>query len=221
MREQRILRQSQGTSSKDTEQSRSAENREENEKQGKIFVVSGPSGSGKTTLVKAVLSDRQFKKKLVRSISFTTRPKRLGEKNKRDYYFISEKEFKAKQKAKKILEWTRYLSYYYGTAKDFLDKQLYKYLGILLCLDLKGTAKIKRLYPENTVTIFIMPSSLEELSARIKKRCSKTKKEEIQSRLKLAKRETLASRGYDYCLVNKALPQAIRELKRVINKHLN
>jgi len=189
--------------------------------QGWIFVISGPSGSGKTTLVKAVLSDRQFRKKLARSVSFTTRPKRSGEKHGWDYYFINEKEFKKKRKAKKILEWTRYLGYYYGTAKDFLDKELYKYPGIVLCLDLKGAAKIKRLYPKNTVTIFIMPSSLEELSARIQKRCSKTKKEEIQRRLKRARDEILVSRSYDYRLINKDLHQAIRELKRVINKHLN
>ncbi len=190
-------------------------------KQGLIFVVSGPSGSGKTTLVKAVLSDRQFKKKLARSVSFTTRPRRSGEKHKREYYFISEKEFKEKWKAKKILEWTRYLGYYYGTARDFLDKQLYKYRGIVLCLDLKGAVRIKRLYPKNTVTIFITPSSLKELSARIQKRCSKTKKEEIQKRIKLARREILASRSYDYRLVNKDLHRAIRELKSIIHKNLS
>lgn len=195
--------------------------REQSGKQGKIFVVSGPSGSGKTTLVKAVLSDRQFKKKLARSISFTTRPKRSGEKHRRDYYFISEREFKKKRKAKKILEWTRYLGYYYGTAKDFLDKQLYRYPGIVLCLDLKGAAKIKRLYPKNTVTIFIIPSSVEELSARIQKRCSKTKREEIQKRLRLARNEMLVSRSYDYRLINKELHQAIRELKAVINQNIS
>ena len=189
--------------------------------QGLIFVISGPSGSGKTTLVKAVVSDRQFREKLARSVSFTTRPKRPGEKDGRDYYFISEKEFKEKRAAEKILEWTRYSGYYYGTAKDFLDKQLYEYRGIVLCLDLKGAVRIKQLYPENTVTIFITPSSLEELPVRIKKRCSETKKEEIQKRLKLARREILASRGYDYRLVNKELPQAIRELKAVINQNIN
>jgi guanylate kinase len=189
-------------------------------RQGKIFVVSGPSGSGKTTLVRAILADRFLKKKLVRSVSFTTRPKRSGEKHKRDYYFISETGFKEKRKAKKILEWTRYLGYYYGTAKDFLDKQLYKYRGIVLCLDLKGAAKIKQIYPQNSVAIFIMPSSLEELSARIQKRCSKTKKEEIQKRLKLARREILASRSYDYRLVNKNLKRTIRELKGIIIKNL-
>lgn len=183
---------------------------------GLIFVISGPSGSGKTTLLKKLLEDKQLKKRLTKSISFTTRTKRSGEKDKKDYFFIAQARFKQELKAKKILEWTKYLGYYYATPKVFVEKQLKKGKHLILCLDLKGAFKIKSLYPKNTVLIFIIPPSLEALRERIGARCNKTRKEEIKERLKLARHELLASCRYDYCLVNKNLPQAVNELRQII-----
>lgn len=183
---------------------------------GLIFVISGPSGSGKTTLLENLLKIPALKDRLVKSISFTTRPKRSGEKKRKDYSFINEEEFQQKLKAKKILEWTKYLGYYYGTPRDFIERQLAKNKHVVLCLDLKGALKIKRLYPENTVMVFVMPPSLGAIRDRIKKRCHKTKTEEIQQRIKLAREELLASRLYDYCLVNEDLSQATRALKDII-----
>lgn len=183
-------------------------------------MVSGPSGSGKTTLLKKLLEDKQLKRNLTKSISFTTRPKRSAERNRKDYYFITEARFKQELKAKKILEWTRYLGYYYATPKVVVEKQLTKGKHVILCLDLKGALKIKRFYTQNTVLIFIIPPSLETLRERIEARCNKTKKEEIRERLKLAKRELLASYRYDYCLVNKNLRQAVQALRQIILKEV-
>ncbi len=185
-------------------------------KTGLIFIVSGPSGSGKTTLVQGVLTDKKLKNKFARSVSFTTRPKRTGEKNGRDYFFISREEFTAALKAKKILEWTKYLGYYYGTPKDFVDRQLRSKRDLFFCIDLKGARNIKRLYPDNTVTIFIRPGSLRDLPVRIRKRCQGTGEEEINSRLKLAKKEVLAAKTFDYQLVNKNLTQALKKLKNIV-----
>jgi len=187
---------------------------------GNIFVISGPSGSGKTTLLKTLLKDKQLNKLLVKSISFTTRPKRSGEKNKRDYFFVTEKQFRQEQKAKKILEWTKYLGYYYATPKDFVESQLAAWKHIVLCLNLAGALTLKRLYPKNTVTIFILPPSLRTLKNRIGRRCSKTKKEEIKQRLKLAREEITCSSRYDYCLVNNELHQAVKTLKDIILKEI-
>ena len=187
---------------------------------GLIFVISGPSGSGKSTLLSCLLRNRELKNRLVKSISFTTRPKRSGEKDRKDYFFITERQFKRQQKAKKILEWTKYLGYYYATPRDFLERQTQKGKNILLCLDLKGALKIKRLYPKNTVTIFVVPPSLEILGQRIKKRCRKTKQDEIQQRIKRARQELLAMHRYDYCLVNKDLRQAVGQLKSAILKEI-
>ncbi|MDD5729943.1 MAG: guanylate kinase [Candidatus Omnitrophica bacterium] len=189
-------------------------------KKGAIFVISGPSGSGKTTLLRNVLLDKKLKKRLVRSISVTTRGKRSGEKEGKDYFFVTGPEFKKRLKEKKILEWTRYLGYYYGTPREFVEKQLERSKGVLLCLDIKGALRIKRLYPDCTVTIFVLPYSVDMLAERIRQRCSKTKTEEIQKRVKLASRELRSSNIYDYSLVNKDLDKAIKELKNIIIKAL-
>lgn len=186
-----------------------------------IFVISGPSGSGKTTLLEALLRDKELKNSLVKSISYTTRPERSGEQDLRDYFFITEQQFKKKLKGKKILEWTRYLGYYYATPRDFVEGQLKKGKHVILCLDLKGALKIKRLYPENTVTVFVVPPSIKALKRRITIRCNKTKKEEIGRRLELAKQELLNSRNYDYCVVNKSLKKATADLRKIIVKQIS
>lgn len=187
---------------------------------GLIFVVSGPSGSGKTTILKKVLAARQFKNRLVKPVSFTTRPKRSGEKNKRDYFFISRLAFQGKFKAKKILERTRYLGYDYGTPRAAVEQALKRGRHIILCLDFKGVVAVKRFYPQQTVTIFIKAPSLKALAGRIGKRCSRTHLSEIRRRLRLAKKELLLARQYDYCLVNRELAQAVGGLKEIIRRRL-
>jgi len=189
-------------------------------KQGLIFIISGPSGSGKTTLLKHLLQDKELKSRLTKSISFTTRPRRSREDNRKEYFFITDAQFRQARKQEKILEWTKYLGYYYATPKDFVEKQLNKGKHIVLCLDLKGALKIKRLYADKAVTIFILPPSLEALRHRIGSRCNRTKKEEIANRLKLAQIELRACCKYDYCLVNKHLVEAVKELKGIVVKLL-
>lgn len=191
-----------------------------NKIRGLIFVISGPSGSGKTTLVRGVLLHKVLSRKFVKSISVTTRPKRSGERQNKDYFFVSLKEFRRLNAAKKILEWTRYLGYYYGTKKDFVEGKLKQGKHIALCLDLKGALKIKRLYPENTVTIFILPPSIKILRKRIEGRCAKTRQEEIRSRLKLAKSELKGKSRYDYVLKNSNLTKATSRLKGIILKEI-
>lgn len=186
----------------------------------KIFVISGPSGSGKTTLARELLKQSLLKKKLTKTISLTTRPRRRGEKQGRDYFFVSEEEFKSLLKKNKILEYTRYLNYYYGTPKEFIEKLLKKNKNILLCLDLKGVKAIKRLYPQNTTSIFIMPPSLEVLKERIKRRTPQIKKEELSARLSLAKKEIKKKKNFDYCIVNKDLKESLRNLKEIILKKI-
>jgi guanylate kinase len=187
-----------------------------NTNKGKIVVISGPSGSGKTTLREELLQDEELGKRFVKSVSFTTRRKRSCERNNKDYIFISEPEFKKRLKAKKILEWTKYLGYYYATSKDFVDKQLARRKNIILCLDLKGALRIKKLYPRDSLTIFIAPPSIKALQHRIEGRCNKTREEEIQRRLELARQELSDASKHDYRVVNKNLAQAAEELKGII-----
>jgi guanylate kinase len=188
-------------------------------KQGKLFVISGPSGSGKTTLARGLLKDRTLKNKLAASVSFTTRPRRPGEKNGEDYFFISQKDFKQGLKEKKFLEWTKYLGYYYGTSRDFVQESLGEGRNMVLCLDVAGARQVKRIFPAETKTIFIS-SPVETLAQRIKQRCAKTKEEEIRKRTRLARREIAASGEYDYRIVNSKLDQSKKKIKEIIWRQL-
>lgn len=186
---------------------------------GKIFVISGPSGSGKTTLASKLLQDAQLKNKLTRSISFTTRPKRPIEKEGRDYFFLTENQFRAGQDKKKILEWTRYLGYYYGTPKHFVEQRVKEGKSLILCLDVKGACRVKKLYPDTAVTIFVLPPSVRELQHRIKGRCL-TAHDEIKKRLSLVDKELAAAKKYDYRILNRDLAETVKKLKRILIKEI-
>ena len=184
-------------------------------KLGKIFVISGPSGSGKTTLLTSLIQDKKIGKLLVKSCSVTTRPKRSQEREAKEYFFVTLLEFRRLLKAKKILEWTRYLGYYYGTLKEPLEKQLKGSKNVGLCLDLKGVRILKKIYPKNTVTIFVLPPSLSVLKERIQNRCRYTNQLEVARRMLLARRELQAAGKFDYCILNQNLPAALKELKNI------
>lgn len=184
-------------------------------KSGKFFIICGPSGSGKTTLLASLIQDKIIGEFLVKSCSITTRPKRSGEREGKEYFFVNQPKFKELLKAKKILEWTRYLGYYYGTPREPVEAQLKAGKSLGLCLDLKGARTLKKLYPRQVVTIFILPPSIEVLEGRIQNRCSQTDKQEIRQRLALARSELLAARTFDYCVLNKNLSVALRELKKI------
>lgn len=188
----------------------------QSKQRGLLFIISGPSGSGKTTLAGKLLGSKALKDKLARPVSFTTRPKRSGEKDKKDYFFISEKRFQQERKAGQILEWTKYLGHYYGTPKDCIEKQLDKARYVVLCLDFKGASVVKQRYGDNAVTIFVMPPSLDALLHRITRRCNEIKKEEVKERLRLAQQELSSADKYDYCVVNKDLKGAVKQLQNII-----
>ena len=190
-------------------------------KRGLLFVISGPSGSGKTTLREALLSGTIIRRQIAKSVSLTTRPRRSGERMGRDYFFVSKKEFLQKRRQKQLLEWTRYLGHYYATPKDFLARQLAHGKHIILCLDSRGARSVKRIFPRSAVTIFVMPPDLTVLEARIMKRCSRTRKEEVACRLALARRELVDARHYDYCVLNENLTEAVQILQRIIIEKIN
>lgn len=184
-------------------------------KPGKIFIISGPSGSGKTTLLANLIQDKKISKRLVKSCSLTTRLKRSQEEEGKEYFFVTPAEFKRQLKAKKILEWTRYLGYYYGTPQGPLEQQLKAGKNVGLCLDLKGARILKKLYPLQTVTIFILPPSLVELKQRIQSRCRRTNPQEVKQRVLLARQELLAAGEFNYRILNKNLKLATKELKNI------
>ena len=148
------------------------------------------------------------------SVSITTRPRRQGEANGKDYYFISKADFKKRISQNKFLEWTRTYGWYYGTPKNFVAGLLKKGRDILLSIDVKGAVNIKRLYP-GSVLIFIIPPSLKELKGRLNKRKSDDKKE-IKKRLRIVKRELAFADKYNYSVINDNLNNAVCKLKAIV-----
>ncbi|MDD5173266.1 MAG: guanylate kinase [Candidatus Omnitrophota bacterium] len=179
---------------------------------GKIFIVSAPSGCGKTTLCKKLLKD---KLKLYQSVSITTRPPRRGERNGTDYFFISAEEFIRMIDAKELLEYEENFGFLYGTPKRAVEDLLRKGRNVLLSIDVKGAMNVRKSYPHNSVLIFVMPPSMEELKNRLESREADTAKA-ISNRLKVAKQEVACKDNYDYVVVNDRLDAAYKRLREII-----
>jgi len=182
---------------------------------GKIFVISAPSGTGKTTILKELKKEISDIEPI---ITYTTRKQRPGEKNKIDYYFISQKTFLKKIKENKFLEWAKVYDNYYGTPKDKVEKVLKKGKKILLTLDTQGGRNIKKLFP-SAILIGILPPSFKEQERRIRERKG-ISEEEIKKRLKEAKQERkIIFTKYDVRVVNKNLESTIKKIKNIIEKY--
>jgi len=180
-------------------------------KQGKIFVVSAPSGSGKTTLcARLIKSDR----KLVQSISTTTRVPRKGERNRRDYFFINKKEFKKNIAKKKFLEWAINFGNFYGTPRKFVEDSVKNGKDAILSIDVQGAMQVKKTCPK-AVFIFIAPPSFAELYKRLRRRNTECKTT-IKARLKVAKKELAYISKYEYVVVNDSLEKALGKLRAII-----
>ncbi len=184
---------------------------------GKIIIISAPSGCGKTTLCKKLASDRIG---LVHSVSMTTRPPRVGEKEGVDYRFVSKERFLRLADGGGFLEYERNFGYYYGTPKSYVEKNLKAGRSVLLSIDVKGAMKIRRAYPCKSVLIFILPPSVRALKNRLCLRKSDGL-EAICARLSLAKKEMSYKGRYDYRVVNDRLDSAYIKLKKIILKEMN
>ena len=187
---------------------------------GIVFVLTGPSGSGKTTLASHLLKTRGIASYFARSVSFTTRKPRVGEVDGRDYFFVTASRFRSLLREKKILEWTRYLGYYYGTPREFVQERLAEGKSLIFCLDRKGALRLKRVFGKCSRTIFIKPPSLEALRERIRKRSHLTQREEIARRLVVAAKEMRFASSYDYCVRNDNLRDAVARIRAIVTKEL-
>lgn len=183
-------------------------------KTGNLIAVSAPSGSGKTTIVKEVL--KEFPQ-LVFSVSATTRKRREGETDGKDYFFLSSEEFREKIENDEFVEWEQvYDGCYYGTFRSFLDDNLAAGRQVLMDVDVKGALSINRIYPD-AILIYIVPPDIDELVNRLKKR--KTEDEEsLKKRIERAKMELSLKEHFDYTVLNDNLEHAVTEIKSLIKK---
>ncbi len=179
-----------------------------------VVVLTGPSGVGKSTLIHKILKDEEIAKKLMFSVSHTTRERRKGERNGRDYYFVSKQEFMEMVKKGEFLEWAKVHNNLYGTHIKNLTEAKKKNKILLLDIDVQGAKKLKRkLGKSKTLLIFIRPPSMKELRKRLIKRADTT---DIVIRLKNAKREIKEMKKFDFVVTNDKITKALAELKKII-----
>jgi len=179
-----------------------------------FVTISAPSGSGKTTLCKALqLVEPDFEW----SISYTTRKRRDIEEDGVDYHFITSDEFEDLILKEHFVEWENVHGQYYGTALNSLDDAIKGDKTLLLEMDVKGSMSIKKLYPEKTFSIFIMPPSIEDLRNRLKNRGTDSEKR-IEIRLKRFKEEMEFQNKFDYVMVNENLELAKIQLQNKVKR---
>ncbi len=187
-------------------------------RKGVVFIVSGPSGSGKTTLIKQLLKRNSFKKILAKVTTCTTRLPRGKERDGCDYIFIKPAEFKKRIKRGEFLEWQKVLGRYYGTPAAAVAEYVASGKDVVLCIDVKGAKSLKRNRRFCFAYIFILPSAgnwRSTLAKRLKRRSSETAAQ-VGARLKLAEKEIISSKDYDYIIINNSIKQATKELGGII-----
>lgn len=178
---------------------------------GMLILFSGPSGVGKDTVLDVVLKKE---KSLQKSVSITTRNKRENEVDGKDYYFISIPEFERMINSGEVLEFARYGRNLYGTPKAPVDRWLAEGKTVILKIEVKGAAKIKKKYPD-AVAIFLMPPSMDELESRLRFRGTESE-EDIRRRLEIARNEVKKSADYDYVVVNDSIDCASDNVLTII-----
>lgn len=185
---------------------------------GKLFVFSAPSGSGKTTIVRHLLAQEKFN--LDFSISATSRAPRGEEKDGEDYYFISLKEFKNNIKSDKFLEWEEvYRDNFYGTLKTEIERIWAQNKHVIFDIDVVGGLRIKKKFPEETLSVFVKPPSVDELKIRLKKRSTESE-DKINMRIAKASVELATAPQFDKIIKNYDLDIALKEAENLVNDFL-
>lgn len=179
---------------------------------GRLFIVSAPSGAGKTTLCQDLSS---VMPNLKHSVSYTTRGRRPGEVNNRDYTFIKDNVFRMMVERDEFVEWAEVHGNLYGTSRKRLEAMLNKGIDVILDVDTQGARQTRKKY-KGGIYIFILPPSLRALKERLKKRMCNSK-EEIRRRLKRAVDEIREYKKYDYVIINAMFDTAIEEMKTIIS----
>lgn len=179
---------------------------------GSLFVVAAPSGAGKSSLVKALLEMDSY---LGVSVSHTTRPPRGQEQEGREYHFVSEPKFRAMVSAGEFIEWAEVHGNLYGTSHAAIDSRISQGHDVVLEIDWQGALQIKQLFPD-TVLVFILPPSWEELAQRLNRR-GEDRPEVIAQRLVNARHEVAQARHFDFVIINGLFETAVFDLKTIVH----
>jgi guanylate kinase len=180
-------------------------------RRGNVIVISAPSGAGKSTLVKRLLASLPS---LAFSISYTTRPPRVGEQNGREYFFVTPARFKRMIAVREFVEWARVHDHLYGTSRRQLQEAQAAGKDILLDIDVQGFAQVRRRLPD-AVSVLVLPPSFRTLERRLRRRHSDAP-DVIAKRLAVARQEIHHWPEYDYLVVNDRLSRATAALRAVV-----
>lgn len=175
----------------------------------KLIVISGPSGVGKGTIVNELLKKGDY----ALSISCTTRAPRVGEKEGVSYFFIDKDKFRSMIENDGFLEYDNHFENFYGTPKDFVEKQL-QTKNVILEIEVNGALKAKKSYPQ-ALLIMILPPSFDELKSRLVGRGTENQ-EKIEKRLGRIEYELSLKDKYDYTVINDDLQRAVEEIENII-----
>jgi guanylate kinase len=181
-------------------------------RRGLMLVLSSPSGAGKTTLSRMLLkADRNIEL----SVSVTTRTKRPGEIDGRDYHFIDRRRFDAMVKAGALLEWAEVFGYLYGTPRRPVEKALGAGRDVLFDIDWQGTQQLREKARGDIASIFVLPPSIAELERRLHTRALDDN-DVIRRRMAMASDELSHWAEYDYVIINDTLDHAFAEVKMIL-----
>src|SRR5215831_18535262 len=182
-------------------------------RRGVMLVLSSPSGAGKTTLSRKLL-DSDSSVEL--SVSVTTRPKRSGEVDGRDYHFIDRRRFDAMVRRGELLEWAEVFDHRYGTPRAPIDAALAAGRDVLFDIDWQGTQQLREKARSDLVSVFVLPPSIEALERRLHSRAQDTP-EVIRRRMAMASAEMSHWAEYDYVVVNTEIDQAFADVRAVLS----
>lgn len=186
--------------------------------QGKLLLFCGPSGSGKTTIVHHLLRNDS---RLTFSVSATTRPIRANEKDGVDYHFLSVAEFKKRIAENAFVEWEEvYTDRFYGTLRAEIDRIWEAKKIAVFDVDVEGGLKIKSIFGDRLLSVFVMPPSVEELRRRLHTRNSETA-ESYKARIEKAEHELTYAFRFDKTIVNDSLDHALSDAEKMVNDFLS
>ena len=187
-------------------------------KKGKLIIFSAPSGAGKTTIVKYLLGQNL---NLEFSISATSRKPRHTETHKKDYHFLSEKEFQQKIENNEFLEWEEvYTGIYYGTLLSEVERIRNLGRNVIFDVDVVGGLNIKKYYGNHALAVFVQPPSVNELRSRLQNRSTETE-EIIQMRIEKAEHELSFASQFDVVITNDTLQHALNIAKKIVGDFLS